>query len=568
MHGVVKMAAAFLLIWSWPLLGQADVIRTTVAETFNQSPFEYELRELDRRATHTVYAISYPSPVVSDLDSNNTVHGEFFLPHGLPLTQSHPGVVINHILAGGFDLERMMCTTLANNGVVAMFIMMPYYDQRGNNRGRKQMLDTAERFITSLDQAIQDNRRAVDVLSSRPEVAADKIGIGGGSLGAIISASVCGFEPRLERAFLLMGGGNLEKIFRHESRETAAFRKFLDGQSEAAREATLAELKRLDPVSQGEALRRLSQDGRLKMICAAEDHVIPPECSRELGKEAGCDIIWLPGVNHYTVASQSAYVFAELVDFFTARRPPEWRPVDAADTSNPETTGLRLLAGFFRSLSMMLSSAPVPGCAHHLGISLAVDVNGSSHKADFRLSRGTNGWYALTGQIPKLGQAAFGQGEHPWIAGAKESLFVGSLQALADRRCSAFITPEQILKYQLATGVLASAAMAPEMLKSYAQVSVTPTAQGMTRVAVDIPHPKFKGRINLVFDADGVPQSGFFAVGGVQGTFTITDWRLDAETPATAFAPPGNLTARDVSQEDVLRMTAAVFERLLESVEL
>jgi hypothetical protein len=428
------------------------------------------------------------------------------------------------------------------------------------------MLESPERFIRSLEQAVQDNRRAVDVLASRPEVAADKVGIGGGSLGAIMSATVCGFEPRLERAFLLMGGGNLEKIFRHPSRETAAFRKFLDGQDEASRQATLAELTRLDPVSQGEALRRLSRAGRLRMICASEDHVIPPECSRALGEAAGCTITWLPGVNHYTVASQSAFIFAELVDFFTVRRPPEWQPAGTTDGSNPEAAGLRLLAGFLRELSLMLAGVPVPGCGHHLGVSLAVDHQGSSHKADLQLKRGTNGRYVLSGNVPKLGQAVFGQGEHPWIAGAKESLFVGSQQAADGRRCSAFMTPEQVLKYQMATGVLASVAMAPEMITSYARVSVTPTSEGMTRVAVDIPHPDFYGRVNLVFDADGAPKSGFFSVGGVQGTLTISDWRLDAATPEAEFAPPAGRAVREVNQEDVLRMTAAVFDRLLEWV--
>ena len=568
MRGVVKMVTVFLVVWTWALYGQADVIKTAVGETFNQSPFEYELRELERRQTHTVYAISYPSPVVSDLESNNTVHGEFFLPHGLPSTKSHPAVVINHILAGGFDLERMMCTTLANNGVVAMFIMMPYYERRGDNRGRKQMLESADRFIKSLEQAIQDNRRAVDVLASRPEVAADKVGIGGGSLGAIISASVCGFEPRLERAFLLMGGGNLEQIFRHESRETAVFRKFLDSLDDASRKETLDALMRLDPISQGEALRRLSRFGRMRMICASEDHVIPPECSQLLAEAAGCTITWLPGVNHYTVASQSAFIFAELVDFFTVRRPPEWKPVGASDGDNPEAVGLRLLAGFLRELSQMLTETPTPGCGHRLSLSLAIDDEGSSHKAELQLRRGARGWYALSGNVPKLGQAAFGQAEYPWMAGAKESLYVGSLNAVDGRRFDTFIAPEQLLKYQMGIGALASVVMAPEMLTGYTRVAATPTTEGMTRVAVDIPHPDFFGRINLVFDAKGAPKNGFFSVGGVQGTLTISEWRLDAETPEADFGPPAGRTAREVNQEDVLRMVAAIFNRLLESINL
>ena len=566
MHGAVKMVAVFLVAWSWTLCGQADVIKAAVDKTFNQSPFKYELRELNRCQTHTVYAISYPSPIVSDLESNNTVHGEFFLPHGLPLTKSHPAVVINHIIAGGFELERMMCTILAHNGVVAMFIMMPYYERRGDNRGSKQMLEASDRFIKSLEQGVQDNRRAVDVLASRPEVAVDKIGIGGGSLGAITSASVCGFEPRIERAFLLLGGGNLEQIFRHESREAAPFRKFIDSLDDASREATLDTLRRLDPISQGEALQRLSRFDRLRMICAAEDHIIPPECSQALAEAAGCIITWLPGVDHYSIASQSAFIFAELVDFFTERRPSEWKPVGMGDNDNPEAVGLRMLARFLQELSLMLTGTPAPGCGHRLNVRLAINYEGKSHKAEVLLTRGSKGWYALSANGFKFGQTAFGQAEHPWMANAKESLYIGSLNAVEGRRFSAFIPPEQLLKYQAVTGALASVAMMPEMLTSSTGISVTPTSEGMTRVAIDVPHPNFFGRINLVFDAKGALKNSFFSVGGVQGTLEISEWRLDAETPEADFRPPADRIAHEVNQEDVLRMTAVIFNRLLEPV--
>ncbi|MFA6930805.1 MAG: hypothetical protein WCT05_10795 [Lentisphaeria bacterium] len=536
-----------------------------VEETFNSKPFAYELKELEQRDLHTVFAITYPSPIKTELDSNNIVHGELYLPRDLPTGIACPGVLINHILAGGFNLERMMCTSLANTGVAAMFIMLPYYGERGGQKKRRQMLENAECFITSLEQAVLDNRRAIDILTSRTEIAADRIGIGGGSLGAIMSATVCGFEPRVERAFLLLGGGNLEKIFRHPSGETRPFREFLDKQSAEDRTATLSELKRLDPVSQTDGLQRLSKAGKLKMICAAEDQVIPPDCSRELAQAANCDILWLPGVNHYTIASQSAFVFAELVDFFSTNPPLQWHP-SVKDTSvDLQTKGLRLLAGFFRDMSLFLTGIPAEGQAHHLGLKLALAINGSNQQSELQLSRGSKGWYKLYAKVPKLGQGWMGQNQFPWLAGADQSLFVGSLNALDDQHCSTFISPEQLMKFQMLSGILASGAMAPEMLKTYATLSVTAEDQDKIRVLVDIKYAKFKGRLHLLFNDKDTAESGFFNSSKGNASFVVTDWRLNAPTPAAFFATPEDRQIKAVNQEDVLRMTAAVYEHLLES---
>mgnify|MGYP000943722510 CR=1 FL=1 len=560
----LQLCAVFFLFLSLPGYCQSE--RFAVRDTFNGTPFEYELKELEKRDLHTVYTISFPSPVATSSESNNTVHGEFFLPNAIPEGVTLPAVLINHVLAGGFDLERMMCTTLANQGIAAMFIMMPYYGLRGKHCDPRDILKSAERFIDSMHQGVQDNRRAVDILISRPEVAADRIGIAGGSMGSIVSASVCGFEPRIERAFLLLGGGNLEKIFQNPRPETAPFRNLLQKLTEEQRTATLQELKRFDPITQQEALRRLSGNGKLKMICAAEDEVIPPSCSRELGEAAQCEIIWLPGVGHYTIFSQSGFVFAELIDFFSTNPPLTWKPAANNGKVGSEAMGLRLLAGFFRDLHFFLAGIPAEGYAHHLAMTCQLAADSNNFHGEMRLSRGPEGCYKVFVDIPKLGQGWIGQGEFPWIAGAKNSLFVGSQNATPGQGCSMFISPEQLMKYQMGLGALATGAMAPEMLKKVAEWTVVREADNKTGVAVNINHAKFKGRLYLLFEQNGKPESGHFHAKNVALSFQFSDWQLNVPTPAAFFSPPENLQGKPVNQQDVLRMFAAVFERLLECV--
>lgn len=560
----LKPCAVFFLLLSLP--GYCQSGRFAVQDAFNNTPFEYELKELEQRDLHTVYAISFPSPVETPSETNNTVHGEFFLPNGIPQDTTCPAVLINHVLAGGFDLERMMCTTLANQGVAAMFIMMPYYGLRGKHRNPRGILENAERFITSMHQGVQDNRRAIDILIARPEVAPNRIGIAGGSLGAIMSAGVCGFEPRIERAFLLLGGGNLEKIFQNPCRETEPFRNLLQKLTDEQRAATLQELKRFDPITQKEALQRLSGNRKLKMICAAEDEVIPPACSRELADAAQCEIVWLPGVNHYTVVTQSGFIFAELADFFSNNPPLTWKPSANHGKVDNETMGLRLLAGFFRDLHFFLGGVPAEGFAHHMAMTVQLASNGNNFNGEMRLSRGPQGLYKVYANIPKLGQGWIGQGEFPWMAGAKDSLFVGSQNSTPGKSCGMFMSPEQLMKYQMGVGILATGAMAPEMLKKVAGWTVVKEADHKTRVAVDINYAKFKGRLHLLFAQNGKPESGHFHAKNVTASFKISDWKLDAPTPATFFLPPEKLQSQPVNQQDVLRMSAAVFERLLESV--
>ena len=121
------------------------------------------------------------------------------------------------------------------------------------------------------------------------------------------------------------------------------------------------------------------------------------------------------------------------------------------------------------------------------------------------------------------------------------------------------------MKYQMGLGLLAAGAMAPEMLKKYAALTVTRETNNTTRVAVDIQYAKLKSRLHLLFDQNGKPLSGQFYTKNITASLQISEWQLDALTPPDFFAAPDERQSQAVNQSDALRMTAAIFERLIES---
>ena len=74
-----------------------------------------------------------------------------------------------HILGADFPLSRYLAAWLADRGVAALFVKLPYYgERRGPDRSRRFLSTDAERSISSMRQGVCDVRRAVAWLASRP----------------------------------------------------------------------------------------------------------------------------------------------------------------------------------------------------------------------------------------------------------------------------------------------------------------------------------------------------------------------------------------------------------------
>ena len=190
--------------------------------------FSYELTTVLSTRQYTVSTLRFPSPIETPDVENNVVHAEYFAPIGFG--PKRPAVVVLHILGSDFPLSRYMAARLADRGVAALFVKLPYYGERrpADRKGQssKRFLSgDIERSMLAMRQGVCDVRRAVSWLNSRPDVDGTRLAVAGISLGGIVSSRR---RPRLtppvQRGVFLLAGGDLSVIL-WEMPEGAPFRK-------------------------------------------------------------------------------------------------------------------------------------------------------------------------------------------------------------------------------------------------------------------------------------------------------------------------------------------------------
>jgi dienelactone hydrolase len=256
------------------------------------SRFPYEMEELRGTDRYTVHALRFPSPVETPDPENNTVHAEYFRPKG---EGRHPAVVVLHILGADFALSRYMAARLADRGVAALFVKLPYYGER-RPPGKRFLSEDLERSVSAMRQGVLDVRRAVAWLSGRPEVDAGRLGVTGISLGGIVSAIAASVDPSIDRAALLLAGGGLADVL-WEMPEAARYRALwiASGRSKA----DLAALTRpFDPLTYASGLR----GKKVLMLNGNVDEVIPPRAALALWEAAGRPPIRWFECGHYSAA--------------------------------------------------------------------------------------------------------------------------------------------------------------------------------------------------------------------------------------------------------------------------
>ncbi len=255
-----------------------------------------------------IYEATFPSPVVTEVTVNNTVHCEYYLPLS---DQPCASVIVLHILGGDFALSRLFCHGLASRGIASLFLKMPYYGPRRDPNSKRRMIsEVPEETVEGMTQAVLDIRRATAWLGQRPELDPARRGIFGISLGAITAALAASQERDLAKFCLLLGGGDLGRVT-WEAKELSRVRErwLAAGRT---REDLIELLKVVDPVTYAERLR-----GRpALMMNALDDEVIPRACTDALWEAAGKpEIVWYPGT-HYTVARHLLDALGRVCQFF------------------------------------------------------------------------------------------------------------------------------------------------------------------------------------------------------------------------------------------------------------
>ncbi len=285
----------------------------------------FEARFVRQHAATRVFRVTFPSPIVTDVPENNRVHAEYFQPAGNGM---HPACVVLHILGGDFLLSRTIANHLAQNGVAALFVKMPYYGERRSPSSPRRMItrDPAE-SVAGMTQGVLDIRRAAAWLASRPEVDARRLGISGISLGGIMSALAGAVEPQFSNVAIHLAGGNLgEIVWAVDHAEAAEFRRrwLADGGTKAS---FLEQFTPIDPVTYG---RRLA-NRRVLLVAAKNDEIIPPACTEALWASIGTqpELVWLDA-GHYTAIRFLPREIVRLRLFFQHSRASEPEVVPAA----------------------------------------------------------------------------------------------------------------------------------------------------------------------------------------------------------------------------------------------
>ncbi|MCH8921528.1 MAG: alpha/beta hydrolase [Planctomycetes bacterium] len=269
-------------------------------EHFQLKPhtFTYEFTPgrvlLGRIATST---LTFPSPVKTPHENNNTVHCEYYRPLGAKgdRDKKQPGVIVLHILGGNFALSRLFCTSLASRGVSALFVKLPYYGPRRQPGVSIRMIsEDPHQTVRGMTQGVLDIRRAVAWLGQQEEVDSKQLGIFGISLGGITASLAATAEPRLTKICPLLAGGDIAQIA-WESPQMAKVRKRWIKQG-GTRQTLVELMKTIDPVTYGKNVR----GRKILMLNARNDEVIPRSCTDALWRSFGKpEIIWYDA-GHYT----------------------------------------------------------------------------------------------------------------------------------------------------------------------------------------------------------------------------------------------------------------------------
>jgi dienelactone hydrolase len=225
-----------------------------------------------------VLTLTFPSPVKTATEANNTVHCEYFRPK---TPGKHPAMIVLDILDGKQLVSRAQAMWLAQHDVAALVVYMAYYGPRRGDSKDRLLTSDIPKAVANVTQTVLDCRRAVAWLEAQPEVDAQKLGLIGTSLGSLVGGTVAGVEPKIRTVCLLLGGGGLVDAFTGHT--VLAFVWPLLQLVGISKSDLTKLIDPVDPITYAEQLK----GKRVLLIAASRDDVVPPKAMKNLWEAAG-----------------------------------------------------------------------------------------------------------------------------------------------------------------------------------------------------------------------------------------------------------------------------------------
>jgi dienelactone hydrolase len=183
--------------------------------------FKVEVAETIPGKDWTETVLRFPSAAKSPWPANDVVWAHLMIPR-TPEGRKAPAILILPVMAApNVWIETRFANRFARDGFVVMWLEMPTQFHRrpdpSEPSGQVFLARTTRQLAANFRQSVLDARRALGVLSARPEVAPDRVALFGISLGAIVASVTYTVDARPRFAALLLGGAGFPSLLINSS---------------------------------------------------------------------------------------------------------------------------------------------------------------------------------------------------------------------------------------------------------------------------------------------------------------------------------------------------------------
>lgn len=278
-----------------PLLAAAALSAAAGPLDVPPGSFRVETETAAAEGPWTETVLRFPSPVKSPWPANDTVWAHLLVPRSAA-GRRVPAVLILPVMAApNVWIETRFAHRFARDGLAVMWVEMPTQFHRrpdpSEPSGQVFLARTPARLAANFRQSVLDARRALGVLSSRPEVDPERVAVFGISLGAIVGSVLYSIDDRPRFGAFLLGGADFPSLA-VDSSLTGPFVRKMGMKAEDLRGAWTG----LEPAGRREADARKPA----LLVNARWDTVIPEANGRALAAAfPEARQVWVPG-GHYS----------------------------------------------------------------------------------------------------------------------------------------------------------------------------------------------------------------------------------------------------------------------------
>ena len=189
----------------------------------------------------------------------------------------HPVLLFLHHYRGSKESIVFSASEMARRGFLALAIDMEYHGER-KREGRDILSVDLEEDRRAMQRTIEDCLAAFDFLEHLGEVQEGNMFFLGVSLGALLGYAVCALYGKLRGAAFVVGGGNVEMLFRESMLDSIVEIRFDLARKGVPIPEAVKIFQDLDPLKFVEDLKNTP----LCFFNATRDSIVPLECTLDL----------------------------------------------------------------------------------------------------------------------------------------------------------------------------------------------------------------------------------------------------------------------------------------------